>query len=438
MPQILGASEQSGPRPALDRLMPSQLHIDRRVLRNLLVGMFIINAVVLAVSWNEIMAGKNDFPPLYASAQMVREGQAARIYDLEAENSYVRRTSDVTRPPNNHLPYENLIFVPFTYLQFPQAHISWTLLSIAMLVLVALMVCEFRADTASFGLTLLTILAFFPVWYCLLQGQDSILLLLLFTLSFWSYRRGRHDLAGFVLALGLFRPQLVLPFAFVMFLAGKWRFLRGFIPGVTFVVALSVWIVGFHGMADYARILISQGMQGSASTLVEQWHVQPSLMTTLRGLLWISLPSSAPSFVQRFLLLAGTSFGLLWAANGVRSAKDEATLDLAFALAVVVVAVVSFHSFLHDFSLVILPVLIMGNLAPRWTRLTQSGAYAIVTVVFLLFLTPLYLVLIVSAKLGLLILPTIAGLWMAGRWGSESAGTAPAPQHQTAISLPAA
>ena len=418
--------------------MLNQVRIDRRILYSFMLIMTVMNAVIFFIPWKEIMAGKNDFPPLYASAQMVREGQAARIYDVEVENSYVRRTSDVTRPPNNHLPYENLIFVPFTYLQFPQAHISWTLLSMAMLVLVALMVCEFRADTASFGLTLLTILAFFPVWYCLLQGQDSILLLLLFTISFWSYRRGRHDLAGFVLALGLFRPQLVLPFAFVMFLAGKWRFLRGFIPGVTFVVALSVWIVGFYGMADYARILISQGMQGSASTLVEKWHVQPSLMTTLRGFLWISLPSSAPSFVQTFLLLAGTSFGLLWAANGIRSAKDEATLDLAFALAVVVVAVVSFHSFLHDFSLVILPVLIMGNLVPRWTRLTQRGAYAIVTVVFLLFLTPLYLVLIVSAKLGLLILPTIAGLWMAGRWGSESAGTALAPQHQTAMSLPAA
>src|SRR5580692_552067 len=204
--------------------MLNQVRIHRRVLYSFMLIMTIMNAVIFFIPWKEIMAGKNDFPPLYASAQMVREGQAARIYDLEAENSYVRRTSDVTRPPNNHLPYENLIFMPFTYLQFPQAHISWTLLSVAMLVLVARMVCEFRPDTASFGLTLLTILAFFPVWYCLLQGQDSILLLLLFTLSFWSYRRGRHDLAGFVLALGLFRPQLVLPFAFVMFLAGKGRF----------------------------------------------------------------------------------------------------------------------------------------------------------------------------------------------------------------------
>ena len=237
---------------------------------------------------------------------MVREGQASCIYDLEVENSYVRRISDVTRPPNNHLPYENLIFIPLTYMQFRTAFICWTLLSLAMLILVALMTCDMWPDTSSFGFTLLTILAFFPVWYCLLQGQDSILLLLLFALSFWLGRRGHHDLAGFVLALGLFRPQLVLPFAFVMFLGRRRKFIRGFIPGIICVVALSVWIVGFHGMADYARILISQGTQGSASALVEQWHVQPSLMTTLRGLLWISLPSLAPRIVQTVLLLAGT------------------------------------------------------------------------------------------------------------------------------------
>jgi hypothetical protein len=195
--------------------------------------------------------------------------------------------------------------------------------------------------------------------------------------------------------------------------------------------------VGFHGMADYARILISQGTQGSASALAEHWRVHPSLMTTLRGRLWISLPSSVPRFVQTFLLLAGTSFGMLWAANGIRGAKDEKGLDLAVALTILVVALVSFHSFLHDFSVVILPVIIVGNLVPRWVHLTHRGAYSIFTVVFLIFLTPLYLVLLVTAKLGLLLLPAIAGIWTAVRSGSESARTAEAPQHRASISLPA-
>ena len=64
----------------------------------------------------------------------------------------------------------------------------------------------------------------------------------------------------------------VLPFVLVAFLAGKWKFIRGFIPGAVLVIALSTWVVGVHGLADYAQILILQGTQGSASTLVEQWR----------------------------------------------------------------------------------------------------------------------------------------------------------------------
>jgi len=114
-----------------------------------------------------------------------------RIYDFEAENRFVARVSDVTRPPNIHLPYEILIFLPFTYFRFSTAHIQWTLLSLGMLVGVALLMRSLRPGRSGFSPTFLTILAFFPVWYCLLQGQDSILIMFLFALSFWFWRRLR-------------------------------------------------------------------------------------------------------------------------------------------------------------------------------------------------------------------------------------------------------
>src|SRR5579862_1125056 len=95
--------------------------------------MFVMNAVLLFIPWKEIMAGKNDFPVFYSNAQMVREGKASGLYDFDAENSFVRRVSDVTRPPNNHLPYELLFFVPLTHLRFSSAYITWTILSVGML-----------------------------------------------------------------------------------------------------------------------------------------------------------------------------------------------------------------------------------------------------------------------------------------------------------------
>jgi hypothetical protein len=399
--------------------MQNRLNIDRRILLAFMMMMFGMNFYAFLLRWQWMMEGNNDFPPFYASAQMLREGQASRLYDFEAENRFLQRTGGLVRPPNNHLPYENLIFVPFTYLHFGPAHILWTLLSAVMLVAVALLMRALPPGKSSFSPTLVTVLAFFPVWNCVSQGQDSILLVFLFAISFWFWRRQQDDAAGFVLALGLFRPQLVLPFVFITFLSGKWRFVRGFIPGAVFVIGLSTCVVGFRGMADYARILISQGTQGSASTLAQQWHVWPQLMPTLRGLLWITIPSWGAGKIESLLLLCGTFGALLWAAKRMRNAKDAAGFDLAFATAVAVVVLVSFHSYLHDFSLMILPLLISGNLLASSLRVTKRSAYLIVTLGLLFFGTLTYLFLDVTNSVGLLALPVILTLWLMGRWKTE-------------------
>jgi hypothetical protein len=277
----------------------------------------------------------------------------------------------------------------------------------------------------------LATLAFFPAWYCLLQGQDSILLVFLFALSFWLWKGERHDAAGFALAMGLFRPQLVLPFVVVACLAGKWKFIRGFIPGAVLVLSVSVSLVGVHGMADYARILLWQGTQGSASALAQQWQVHLGLMPTLRGLLWIILPASVPADIRNFLLFAGTLAGLLWAARGLRDVKDGVAFDLAFATAVGAVALVSFHSLPHDFSLMILPLLIGGGISASVDdRAERGNPYTWVTVGFFLFFTPLYFVLISAKQVGLLVLPSVVFLWLVGSWARSALQVRVAPQRR--------
>ena len=401
--------------------MRKRVRLDRRVVYSFMFLMMAVNAAVFFISWKDIMTGKNDFPVFYSNAQMVREGRAAYLYDFAAENIFVHRVSGMTRAPNNHLPYELLIFVPFTYLRFGAAHLLWTLVSLGMLVSVALLMCNTLSAGLSLGPTLLTTLAFFPVWYCLLQGQDSILLVFLFAISFWLWKHGREDAAGFALAMGLFRPQLVLPFVLVAFLAGKWKFVRGFVPVAVFVLLVSVSVVGVHGMADYARILLSQGTEGSASALARQWQVHLGLMPTLRGLLWIVLPDWVPGKVRNLLLLFGTLAGLLWAAKGCRGVKDGAAFDIGFATAVAAVALVSFHSLPHDFSLMILPLLVAGGaFASVDYRTESSDPYTSVTVGFLLFFTPLYFVLIFAEKAGLLVLPAVVFIRLIGSWGAAA------------------
>ena len=128
--------------------------------------------------------------------------------------------------------------------------------------------------------------------------------------------------------------------------------------------------------------------------------------------LWVYLPSWVPSGTRNVLLIFGTLAGLLWAARKMRGAKDGA----AFALAVAVVVLVSFQSYLHDFSLMILPLLIAADIVASSARVPEKSAYLIVTLGFLFCLTPLYLLLLVTGKVGLLVLPTVTGIWLMSGW----------------------
>jgi len=62
------------------------------------------------------------------------------------------------------------------------------------------------------------LVAFYPTTVALLHGQDSVLSAFLMAAAFAGLKRKREAAAGIVLALGLYKPQLVLPLAALLFL----------------------------------------------------------------------------------------------------------------------------------------------------------------------------------------------------------------------------
>ncbi|MFZ1034134.1 MAG: hypothetical protein WAN72_19240, partial [Candidatus Acidiferrales bacterium] len=117
-------------------------------------------------------------------------------------------------------------------------------------------------------------------------------------------------------------------------------------------------------------------------------------------------------------------------AKKIRSAKTPDAFDLAFGLAVAVITLVSFHSFLNDFSLMIIPLLIAGSTVPALT-VTESEAYLIVTFGFLFLLSPLYLALLWSVRVGLFFLPAVAAVWLMSRWGTRRPSEVVSVDHAT-------
>ncbi len=114
-----------------------------------------------------------------------------------------------------------------------------------------------RGVRIDFGLLLVIFLTFAPTMDCLLIGQDSVLVLLVYTLVFVALKRNREFAAGCLLACGLFKFHLVLPFAIIFLLRRRWSFVLGFstIASLLFLLA--------RGIGAWCRHFLSRNVSES-------------------------------------------------------------------------------------------------------------------------------------------------------------------------------
>src|SRR5258707_12222952 len=102
-------------------------------------------------------------------------------------------------------------------------------------------------------------------------------MLLLFGLVAMQWREGRDFQAGCFLGLALIKFQFVLPLIFILILKKQFRTLTGFSLVAALLAGVSLWVVGWHGMATYPQYLRHLNAKGAAAP------IYPSVMPSLRG-----------------------------------------------------------------------------------------------------------------------------------------------------------
>ena len=92
------------------------------VVTTFLFGMFCCNLTFLTWCAPYLRNGHQDFIIYYMSGRLLRQGQAASLYDPDVQN---RCQLEFTHVPNrkraipfNHPPFEALLFVPLAMLDF--------------------------------------------------------------------------------------------------------------------------------------------------------------------------------------------------------------------------------------------------------------------------------------------------------------------------------
>ena len=300
-----------------------------------LLGMTFLNAVgVWRLGWF-LRNGYQDFTVFYHGAEMVRAGQSAQLRDL-------------------HPPFEELLFVPLTYLSYLPAYVLWTLLNVVMMMLSLVMVRKTFAETERLTpvFLILSVAAFAPALRALMQGQDSNLLLLLVALSLFLLVRSHFVLAGAVLGCGLFKFHLVLPLALVLAVRRP-RLWLGFCAVAAALMAIWARMTGWHGIAAYGYFVVAVDNHGAAGTPIAE-------MPNLRGLIAELAGRSRNNLATVAATVCGTAaLGTVCWRVGRRATGTRFVL----AAAVMTCILVSYHIVIHDLTL-LLPLMLMLFSAP--------------------------------------------------------------------------
>jgi len=301
-----------------------------------------------------------DFITFYCAGRIISGGHAAKLYDYDLQLTIQQSFTNHSVPLLfNHLPFEALAFVPLSYLSYSTAYLCWVFFSLWLLGLVMWLLANSGVELTLVERLAIIASSLYPMFATVMQGQDSFIILLAYTLTFLNLKRHRDFRAGCWLALGLLKPQLVLPFVLIFLLKRKWSFVSGFtcIGGV--LVALSAAIVGLKPLAQYAFLLSNM----NADRTRETFHIYPGMMPNLRGLFHLLLSGTiSPTALNISILIVSLAL-MIWATQNLKtlSDPDNDRFDLEFSLAVVVTLLVSYHLLLHDLSILALPAFLVLN-----------------------------------------------------------------------------
>lgn len=345
------------------------------------------------------LAERMDFRQLYAAGYQART-DAVHLYDYDYQKAVQdERVSKVEGLlPFIRPAYEALLFAPLSYLPYRTAYFLFACVNL-LLVIACFFVCRYEfshAGTFAQPRPGLQFFIFYPTIVAILQGQDSILLLLGFCLVFRCLKSGRAAFAGIALGLTMFKLQIAIPLA--MFLLIRYTdlaFFSGLAAGMGAAGGLSVAVTGWSVLLSFGRVLKLTTTATLAPNSTAVLAVAPLAMPNLKGLISGITLNRLPATVIFAVTIALSLAIAIMIALRLRAAKP--TIGVSFSMALTAALLVSYYLHLQDLVVLVLP---FGLLA-----LERSRNFKVAT--WLLYIAPPFVVMAGHGFLFLLSLPLI-------------------------------
>ena len=396
------------------------------------LALMLLNGLLFWSARGDALRGYADFSGFYSTGVLVRSGHAADIYNPKAQRDIQAQLyphAGVSANPlqfYTHPPFEALLFSALAAFDYSHAYHFWAFINLAILISLPFVLapCIPALMDRYRPFVLFAFLSFFPAMIALLQGQDSILLLLIFAFTYRSLRGDKELRAGALLGLGLFRFQITIPFALFFLAQRRWKALLGFTAVALLLFSVTLGLIGWQGTLHYVQYLRGLNVGLAAGKNMEVRGMFPEVMPNIRGFLFTCfakvLTESRLQFLTAAVSLAILGWTLFLLARTRRAADDH--LGLAFSLQLIASLLVSFHLYVHDLSLLALALLLLLNdlASERWE--VKIGRIAVPSLTAFFYFTPLFLALQPIRKVSLYFLPLLALALLSSQEISRSRG----------------
>jgi len=300
-----------------------------------------------------------DYPAFYAAGRIAADGDLDEVNDLERLE---REQADLfpadedegfltwAYPPHVALLYQPLAALPYR----PSYAVHTGLMVVAFVAAVRLLrplvpwVARAMLPAVALGL------AAWPMFRGIGAGQNTALTLLLLVGAWRASAEGRDELAGVLLGLLLFKPQLAVLAIALWAVTGRWRAVTSF-----GAVAAATWAVtaAFAGAGWVARWIDDVRAYDATEDVNAHNHV--------------SLPEAAHAAFELAAVgwVAAAGIGAATAWRWGRSRK----LDLA--LAVPAVLLCAAHAVFYDVGLTVLTAAVLLPVAPAATAALYAAQF---------------------------------------------------------------
>lgn len=363
-----------------------------------------------------------DFPNYYLAAQLQREGfDMSRAYEWR----WLARQKDhhaLDRPLVALVPitpFSTLAVRPLTKLPPLAAKHIWTLLQLALLLPIALALRRISGEP--YRRIALLIAVCYPLHRNLEYGQYYILLLAMMVGACLAYQRGRHALAGTLIALAA--ATKIFPILFLLYFLRRksWRAVGGAMVAAGGVALISIGFFGWSMHRTYLNLVLPWTLRGevlppyalssnSISSLLHllfvyepqwnphPWHAIPALAAVLQPLLQMLVLAPALLLVEPDVVDA-KRIALEWSAL-LTATLATSTVPASYNFTLLILPVVVLYGYLrgrHRVASLAVLVLFLGIGYPSWKTSSVDGLRAVLHVprlaLLLLFTAALYWVL---------------------------------------------